>query len=373
MSLNAAQCNSDMSEIPDGSECEFKCAMGYGMVVDNKVKSREGALFDGKFTCDKGEWVQSVAGGCSKMTCDSGGKDLMCRDGNAGDFTAPSGDPTFGQTCKVTCESGGEVTELCNITAANPHGDPKLQRTAGSACPTPAPTLPPGSKIAKITHKVEIVQEFPLGTTEESLMADDSFKDSLKAGLTAGLAASVPALKELTDLKERLTIDAITLSNVRLRRRLAVSMKMEVDYSIEIPESAAGSVDDMAAAIASQGDAFNAAMTTAYVEAETTRTGKAPTVTVTSGAVGVVTPAPTPAPPTPTPPTPTPPTPAPPTPAPPTPAPPTPAPPTPAPPAPAEEEGGGMGGIIGGVIGAVAGVAIIGGIYYAYKNKQQSE
>jgi len=277
------------------------------------------------------------------------------------------------QECKITCSDGVSTSlELCNVSASDPYGPP-VMIPKGAPCPTPAPTPPPTppptpkptpkptedeKKLTMINHKVELVQDFPNGTTGESLMANKEYLGSLKKGLVAGLKAAV---KDFATLDESaIRIKSLTLTAARLQRRRLAPMKVVVDYAVVVPATMAASVDTLAESIKTSTEAFNSAMTEAYVAAETARTGEAPTVTITASTeVGVKTAAPTPAPPPPPTPKPTPK--------------PTPAPPPPATTAAPEEEGGGGGGMIGGIIGGLAGVGLLGFIFYMYKKKQAQQ
>jgi len=260
------------------------------------------------------------------------------------------------------------------VDSENPTGKPTLQvGPAGTDCPekpsTPSPP-PPEDETQKNSLKMglEIVTDFPDGTTGESLLADEAYMGSFTSGLKGGLVKAAPALAEIPDLVKMISVTSMTLDAVTTRRRLA-PMKMSAAYEVSLPKDI--KVADIASSISASTDAFNSGMAQAYADAEEQRTGTRPTLTVKAGEIEVITPAPTPAPPPPA-------TPSPPaaTPSPPAPTPSPPAPsgggaPAPAPP-PEEEEGGdNTGMIVGIIIGVVAGIGILGGFFYVYKIKGQ--
>jgi len=228
-----------------------------------------------------------------------------------------------------------------------------------------------------------MVQDFG-GKDESALMADTDFTGSLSTGLVAGFMAAVAELAGLLTA-DNINLDKFTLSDPTRRlsedvaRRLQAK-KLDVDYSVLIPEGVSTSPDDLGKTLVANKGAFETSMADGYKAAYKAATGIDPpgftgviaSETFTSKVEAPPTPAPTPAPapapapaPTPTPtPTPTPP-----------PAPtPTPTPSAPSAPAPAgEEEEDNTGMIVGIVVGVILGAAALGGIFYMYKKKKAAE
>jgi len=385
MSLIPSQCNASMTRFAHGSDCNYVCDLGYGALVDSEVTARGSASFDGKFTCQQGTWVLDNPGSCSIMTCDTGGAytSYECRTSSMMPYQVPTAEPLFGTECKVTCPLGGaEVLQLCNVSSENPGGFPIMTAVGATACPTTTTTTTPEAAVTTsgvpqevyITHSVSFSQDFPDNATAESLLADESFTKSVKTGLVDAVSAAIPDLSGLIT-EDNIRDLAFTLSDARRlshERRLAVK-KLTVEYSVLIPSSVTVSPEVLGQTLVSNKAAFESTMATSYAKAYEANTGTPPpgfTGVEASDEVGtkiVTIPPETTAAPTTAAPTQAPTQPA---------APPAttlaPAPaPAPSPPK-EEEEGDSSAGIIGGVVGAIAGVAILGGVFYMYKKKQQA-
>jgi len=293
----------------------------------------------------------------------------------------------FGTECKVTCSNGDVVTQLCDVTVEGSAaemtavGDAECPTTTTTAAPktTQAVTTTAAAKQVFISHSLAFEQDFPEGTTSDSLKADTAFGASVTAGLTDAVGTAIPELAGKIDA-DNIFIDEYTLSDPTRRRlnddasrRLAVK-SLNVDYSVLIPPDVQTDPDALGATLVANKDAFESTMASSYAAAYEANTGSAPpgftgvkaSDKVTSKVVTVAppTPAATPAPTTaPTPP---------PSPVGPGPAPP-PAPAPPSAPAAAEEEDSNTGMIVGIVVGVVLGAAVLGGVFYMYKKKKAAE
>jgi len=370
------------------------CDKGYGANLNGIGVARGSGSSDGKLTCQQGTWVLDNPGSCTIQTCNTGGlfTSYKCKASASLPFTTPTGEPTFGTECQVDCPNGEQVTQLCDVTADDPNGLPMMTAVGSTACPTttmqPATTAKPtttaepkttaaittsaGAPLVYITHAIAFSQDFPEGTTEDSLMKDTDFTKSLTKGLLDAVSIGIPAfagkidasnilleLFKLTDPGRRLT-DGTS-------RRLAVK-KLSVDYAILVPPGVTTSPDALGATLVSNKGAFESTMATSYAAAYQANTGSAPagftgvTAASTAGTRTVtVAPAPSPTPP----PSPNP-----------VPAPTPPSSPSPSPsaPSPSTEEGDdNTGMIVGVVVGVILGCAALGGIFYMYKKKKAAE
>jgi len=305
--------------------------------------------------------------------------------------TVPKGDQ---ETCAYSCAAGygvngsaytGEIT--CNLgtfvwdqpTACTllptTIAPPVTTAAPTEAATTAAPTLTTKEgetvvEIFVIVTSLKIKQDYPEGTTGESLFADTGYVSSVETGIAKGLGGDFTT--------DDVTIVSFVLSAHSAARRLQgiarrlPEMELEVNYEIEVADAAAA--DSVKAGLADPAtrEAFTNSFVEAYTAAEEAAGRPVTGLVVTQSAETTVkteqrvvpapappaTPAPTPAP---------------------TNAPaPTPAPtdaPTPAAPAAAaaEEEEDGSAGMIGGVVGGIAGAGVLGGAAYMYnKRKQQA-
>jgi len=273
---------------------------------------------DGKLTCQAGSWVMDHPGSCVRKTCNTGGaySTWACREMPSAPWTTPVSEPTYGTECKVTCLDKSEFTQVCDVSAG---GAPKMVISSGKACATttsiprttaeatstettaaptttiPAPITTTASQKTYISHSVAITQDFG-SQTGADLMRNIKFQASLKGSLVAGLEAASPDLSSLST--DNIMIKHLTLTPVRrlgaaAGRRLAMS-KLTVDYAIEVPNTMASQVDSLGTTIASNTDAFNAAMAEKYIALEKGRTGSEPIVTVAaSKEITIETPVPT--------------------------------------------------------------------------------
>lgn len=375
-----------MTRFAHGSSCDYVCDMGYGANVGGIAEVRGSAASNGKFTCQQGTWVLDKPGSCVITTCDTGGAytQYECRASEMHAWATPSGEPPFGTECKVKCPLGGEeVIQLCNVTADNPGGAPVMAAVGTADCPTTTTTTttlaPTTAKVTTtevaakvyITHSISFEQDFPEGTTAETLLADKSFTASVKTGLVDAVSAGIPELEGQIDESNIEDLKFTLVDPAAPARRLAVK-KLTVDYSILLPPTVTTSPEALGATLVSNKAAFESTMTKSYAAAYEANTGKAPegfTGVVASEEVGtkivtvppagaVTTPAPAPPPPT--------------TPE----ADPTPAPApasAPASPAEEEEEDDNTGTIVGASVGGIAGAGALGGAFYMIKKKQASE
>merc|ERR1719161_2311719 len=362
---------------PDGDDAKPGSGLARGFRAAN-----------GALTCEFGKWVADTEDPvkqvtCVKMVCDTGGlssgSDWACRSSASGAWEGVSTEPQFGDQCKRYCGGAAPYYQICNVSADNLNGYPKMITYSGvepANCEitTAGPTTLDPTDTTYIVHAVELTVDMSdIGDkTSDELMKDEGFMDTLTTSLKAGIVA---ASLELAAINFELEIRELTLTTARRlsaassgsssERRLQAA-KLTVDYAIAVPAELVEKASSIASGITSNTEVFNTAMKTTYVAQEFMRTGKMPTVTVAASSVvdvkipEVPTPAPTPAP---TPPPTPPPTPE-----------PTPAPATTAAPA-EEEEGGGAGAAIGGAVGGLAGVGLLGGGYYMYQKraKQASE
>jgi len=331
MTLDAMQCNSTMTRFAHGSSCSYICSDGYGSSLGGVGQPRVGDT-DGIFTCSQGTWVLDRPGSCVVLP------------------------PT---------------------TPAPP---------ATAAPVTMAPATTAAAKEQKfITHSLAFEQDFPDGTTSDSLKADTAFTASVTTGLVAAVGAAIPALSGEIDA-ENIFLDEFTLSDPARRltdgapRRLATK-SLTVDYSVLIPDSVTTDPAELGNTLVSNKAAFESTMASSYAEAYEANTGSPPpgfTGVKASDTAGVkvitVPPPPAPAPPAPTPPSPPPPAPTPPAVGPPAPPPgPAPGPSAPSAPGAAEEEDSNTGMIVGIVVGVILGAAVLGGVFYMYKKKKAAE
>merc|ERR1719235_2697242 len=111
-----------------------------------------GSAYEGEVTCNLGTFVWDQPTGCTKLP-DTTTTTTMKRTTTTRQTTTT--EKTTTTTAKPTSnQTGGEMETVTIIT---------------------------------IKTKLTITQDFPEGTTEESLMADTGFKDSISGGIAAGL------------------------------------------------------------------------------------------------------------------------------------------------------------------------------------------
>merc|ERR1712166_603678 len=203
------------------------------------------------------------------------------------------------------------------MTAVGSTACPTTTSAPVTAAPATTAAVTTSGAAAKVyvTHSLGFSQDFPAGTTEDSLMEDKDFTASMTTGLVDAVGTGIPDLAGKIDASN-IMLDKFTLADPGRRltdgtsRRLAVK-KLTVDYSILIPAGVTTSPDALGATLVANKGAFESTMASSYAAAYEANTGSAPpgftgvvasstagtkVVTVAPGGGPAPAPSPTPAP-----------------------------------------------------------------------------
>jgi len=199
----------------DGAICEYKCADGYGINGSAYLGQNDRAV-----TCDAGTLVWDQRTACTLLP--------------AAPPPAPYRPPPR------------PAPPVYPPMVPSPPG-PIITTTAPPFTPTVSPQELCGAnateicvsqEVFEVTSSLEIAQEFPEGTTGESLLADASYVDSLASSIAASLGLDAKAVAILKIILTEALSRRLGEASAR-RMQAKKKKKVKVDYKAQVKDKAA--------------------------------------------------------------------------------------------------------------------------------------